>query len=63
MLTLDRHEMSPQLGPGAAIHLSDEAEPVASWLKAGGTVEGRGMQQAFSGQLLAAVHNKRVSAR
>jgi hypothetical protein len=30
---------SPQMGPGAAVHLSDISEPGAIWLKGAGTIE------------------------
>lgn len=39
---------TPDLGPGAAIHISSLAEPVGSWLKAGGARENNPVQQGNS---------------
>ncbi len=50
-------------GPGAAIHISNQAEPVGAWLKAGGTVEGADIAKAFSPTILAAVRARAVTAR
>ncbi len=54
---------TPQLGPGAAIHTSNQAEPVGGWLKAGGTVEGAGIAKSFSSTILAAIRSKSVTGR
>ena len=53
----------PQLGPGAAIHISNQAEPVGAWLKAGGTVEGAGIAKALPPTLLAALRVHAVTSR
>ena len=58
-----RYASTPQLGPGAGIHISNQAEPVGAWLKAGGTVEGAGIAKAFSPTVVAAVRSKSVTGR
>jgi hypothetical protein len=60
---VDSAATAPQLGPGAAIHISNQAEPVGAWLKAGGTVEGVGIAKAFPMDLLEAIRTRMVTPR
>ncbi len=55
----------PNLGPGAAVHLSNPGEPVGSWLKAGGARENRPLQEglAVPASVLAAARARSVTGR
>ena len=56
---------SPDLGPGAAIHMSSLAEPVGSWLKAGGARESRPVAEGNSipHEVLTAAKARKVTGR
>ena len=54
---------APQLGPGAAVHLSSPSEPVGTWLKATGAVESRDRFAAVDPRVLEAARNRSASAR
>ncbi len=61
--TLPRYsinERSPQMGPGAAFHLSNTAEPVSVWLKGGGVIEDVGTR-VVSPDVLAAIRHRNVT--
>ena len=47
----------PQLGPAAAMHLSELADPVSSWLKGGGSEE-LSYAEAVPPAVLDAVHER-----
>ena len=54
---------APDLGPGAAVHISDISEPVGAWLKSGGARENSPIQQgtAFPAEVLQAARERRVT--
>lgn len=63
---LERWHLSaaaPQLGPGAAVHLSGASEPVGVWLKAGGTIESLGTFGVVDPGVLAAARSRTLTAR
>ena len=54
---------APQLGPGAAVHLSTPSEPVGTWLKSTGTVERLDRFAAVDPVVLEAARSRSVTAR
>ena len=57
----DLQDTSPELGPGAAVHLSSGAEPVGVWLKTTGTIESAGANDAVPSFILQAARDRRVT--
>ena len=56
---------TPDLGPGAAVHISDPAEPVGSWLKAAGSVHSHAVEEGSTvpSAALVAAREGRVTGR
>ena len=56
---------TPDLGPGAAVHISDPAEPVGSWLKAAGSVHSHAVEEGNTvpSAALVAAREGRVTGR